>query len=236
MEYVAHTETDNGYRLKIIADNDAESPRDWDNGAVMVCEHRRYNLGDKDGADQARDAVRSSRDYRDSWEEGDNALDLSEPNDLWTAIRRCSDIITCPLYLYDHSGISISMGRGGNPFTAFDPGNWDSGMVGFTFMTKAMILKNWMLPENARLTPALKLKALDLMEGETQTYDQFLTGDVYGYVVERMEPDADEDDDGENVDSCWGMFGLDYAIEEGRAVLKDYASREPQLALADAEA
>jgi hypothetical protein len=242
MEYVAHTETENGYRLKIIADNDAESPRDWDNGAVMVCEHRRYNLGDDDGADLARDAVRSSRDYRPSWESDDNpkGLDLSEPNDLWNAIQRCSDIIACPLYLYDHSGITISMGRGGNPFSC----PWDSGMVGFIFMTKDMILKNWMLPETTRLTPALKAKALDLMQGETETYDMFLTGDVYGYVVERLEPadpddeDADLDDDreGEDVDSCWGMFGLDYATEEGRAVLKDYASREPQLALADAEA
>jgi hypothetical protein len=192
----------------------------------MVCEHGRYNLGDSDGREKAINAVRESRDYRDSWEEGDEALDLSEPSDLWTAIQRCSDVIACPLYLYDHSGITISMGRGGNPFSC----PWDSGMVGFIFMTKAMILSNWMKPATARLTPALKAQALDLMDGETKTYDMYLTGDVYGYVVERIDPE-DEDEDGEELDSCWGMFGYDYAVEEGQAVLEDYASEEPPLPL-----
>lgn len=232
-EYVNHEETKNGYRLKIIADQDAENPRTaWDNAAVMVCEHRRYNLGDEDGADEAKDAVRASRDYRESWEneESDRYLDLSEPNDLWKAVQRCSDIIACPLYLYDHSGITISMSKGGgNPFSC----RWDSGMVGFIFMTKAAILKNWMKPEGMRLTPALKAQAEDLMEGETNTYDMYLTGDVWGYVVERLDPE-EPDEDGEEVDACWGMFGDDYALEEGRSVLEHHASKEPQLALEDA--
>jgi hypothetical protein len=234
MEYVAHTETDNGYRLKIIADDDASNPRtEWDNGSVMVCEHRSYNLGDyKDGRDKALEAIGASRDYRPSWDE---KYDFSNPGDVWAAIKACSDIVAFPLYLFDHSGITIRMSSGGNPFHC----PWDSGMVGFIFMTKAMILENWMLPATSRLTPALREKARDLMKAETETYDMYLTGDVYGYVVERLEaPDPDDEDadldddrDGEEVDSCWGMFGLDYAIEEGRGVLKHYASIEPPLPL-----
>lgn len=233
-EYIAHQEEANGYRLKIIPDHDPESPREWDNATVMVCDHRRYNLGDyKDAHDKAREAVRASRDYRESWEDADNAkgLDLSDPQELWEAVQRCSDIVHARLYLYDHSGITIRMSRGGNPFSC----PWDSGMVGYIFMTKAMILENWMLPATSRLTPALREKALDLMAADTETYDQFLTGDVYGYVVERIDPE-EPDEEGEHEDSCWGFYGLDEAIEEGRSILKDYASREPQLALEEAGA
>lgn len=239
-EYVAHTETDNGYRLKIIADPDAADPRkEWDNGTIMVCEHGRYSLGDEDGRDKAIEAINASRDYRASWDE---EFDFSNPGDVWEAIRRCSDIVAFPLYLYDHSGITIRMSSGGNPFHC----PWDSGMVGFIFMTKAMILENWMKPATARLTPALKEQARDLMKAETETYDMYLTGDVYGYVVERLEPvDPDDEDadlidederEGEDVDSCWGFYGLQDTIEEARSILKHYASIEPPLPLELADA
>lgn len=232
-EYVQHQEERNGYRLKIIADNDPTNPRtDWDNATIMVCEHGRYNLGDENGRDGAKDAVRASRDYRDSWEDGDEALDLSEPGDLWAAVQRCSDIIARPLYLYDHSGITIRMSRGGgNPFSC----QWDSGMVGFVMMTKAMILSNWMKPATGRLSAKLKAQAEDLMAGEVETYDMYLTGDVWGYVVEKIDPEEPEEE-GEEVDACWGMFGSDYAKEEGESVLQHYASEEPQLALEEAGA
>jgi len=35
------------YVLQILYDDDAESPREWDNFGRMVCWHSRYNLGDK---------------------------------------------------------------------------------------------------------------------------------------------------------------------------------------------
>ena len=37
----------NMYTLKIEQDDCAESPREWDNVATMVCWHRNYSLGDK---------------------------------------------------------------------------------------------------------------------------------------------------------------------------------------------
>jgi len=35
------------YTLKIVHDDDAQSPREWDNLGKMMCWHRRYNFGDK---------------------------------------------------------------------------------------------------------------------------------------------------------------------------------------------
>ncbi len=209
-EYVGHEETIGNVKLKIICDSDPMSPREWDNAGVMVCEHRNYNLGDDNGRDAAKEAVRASSYYRESWESYDakGMLDLDYPPSLWAAIRRCADIIAYPLYLYDHSGITIRMSEGGgNPFSC----QWDSGQVGFTFMTKAKALEEWG-NGGTRLTPAIRAKATACMKGEVETYDMYLTGDVWGYVV--------EDEDGDELDACWGYYGLEDAIEQGQHAAK----------------
>lgn len=36
-------------------------------------------------------------------------------------------------------------------------------------------------------------------------WNQYLSGDVYGYVIEH---------NGEHVDSCWGFYGLDNCKQE----------------------
>lgn len=50
------------------------------------------------------------------------------------------------------------------------------------------------------------------MVAEVETYDQYLTGDVYGYVI--------ESEDGTVDDSCWGFFGLDHCIGEAKEAAK----------------
>jgi hypothetical protein len=53
-----------------------------------------------------------------------------------------------------------------------------------------------------------------------KTYSQFLSGEVYGYIVEMGD---------ENVDSCWGFYGLDDTISEAKSVA-DYVNEcEPEL-------
>lgn len=230
-EYVATIGDGTLYRVRAVPDSDGESPRDWDNVATMVCEHRRYNLGDKDGARLAREAVRQSRDYRDTWEESESGffrfngetrdcLDLSEPCDIWTAMQMCSDIVSAPLYLYDHSGISISTGGFSCP--------WDSGQVGFAFVTLATISRErkW----RTMCKPAVQW-ARRCIDVETETYDSFLRGDIYGYVCERASGWEDgEPEDWEEFDSCWGFFGHDFdasglAEQAAAAIAADMADR-----------
>lgn len=55
------------------------------------------------------------------------------------------------------------------------------------------------------------------LRGEIATLNQYLSGDVYGYVVEGPE--------GEHVDSCWGFFGADEALSEGKAAAEHEAFR-----------
>ena len=72
--------TEQTKRIRIVHDNDAESPREWDNVGTMVCWHNRYRLGDE------RPKV-------------DASVFISQLS---------SDAIILPLYLYDHSGLAIS--------------------------------------------------------------------------------------------------------------------------------
>lgn len=205
MSYVAHTETRHGFTLTIEQDEDACDPlKDFDNASTFVCDHGRYNLGHEDGHRKAREAIYASRDYKERWEE---RYDFANGPDLFRMIQECSDIVWLPLYLYDHSGITISTGKFSCP--------WDSGQVGFAFITRADVLKEY---GGNRLTKAIIEKAENLIRGEVETYDTYLRGEVYGYVI--------EDEDGDHLDACWGFYGIDYATQEGQAALQTYADEK----------
>ncbi len=167
-------------KYRIEQDENAESPRDWDNAGTMVCWHRRYNLGDKHD-------FRSPADFDQWWKENGNGG------------------ILLPLRLFDHSGLSMSIGYGAHEF---DPGGWDSGQVGWIYATRDTILKEW---GKKRVTPQARKLAESCLRIEVKVFDQFLTGDVWGFIV--------EDDNGNHLDSCWGFFGNEDAEEQAKAAL-----------------
>ena len=154
--------------VKILWDEDPESPRTWDNAGKLICFHNKYDLGDKHNFDKDELEVAILQEYG-------------------------KDSIVLPLSLYDHSDISI---KAGSPTDA-----WDSGYVGFAVMSEKAIAEEWSGDYD---------KALACLHGEVETYDQYLRGDVTGFIVCNKYT-------GERVGSCWGFYGDD-AIEEGRAV------------------
>jgi len=168
--------------VKIYRDEDAESPREWDNLGTMVCWHRRYHLGDEI-----------------TWKYITGRPHFGSPDEFreWLETSEGKGAIVLPLYLYDHSGITMSTG----PFSC----PWDSGQVGWIYATRETIRKEY---SAKRITKKLRTKVVEVLQGEVKTYDEFLTGQVYGYVV--------EDAEGNDLDSCWGFFGMEYCKEEGR--------------------
>ena len=87
---------------------------------------------------------------------------------------------------------------------------WDSGQVGFIYMDRETLLKE--APGHPKiLTLKAKAWATHTLQSEVQIYDHFLTGDVYGYVI--------DDEQGETVETCWGFFGHDDCQKEGETVL-----------------
>lgn len=167
-----------GYKARIEEEVDLEifNPRNDDNFGHMICFHRRYFLGD-----------------RHEW-------DLNEFKRFIQHEIEHEHIIALPLYLYDHSGITISTA----PFSC----PWDSGQVGYIYVTKEEARKNfgWTNITKSRIN-----KIIQYLEDEVKTYDMFLRGDVWW--VEIVNPQ------GEQVDSCGGFFGFDYAKEEAKSML-----------------
>lgn len=86
----------------------------------------------------------------------------------------------------------------------FDPD--DHGHIGFVFLTREEILDTW---GGKILTAKRKTNAIAYLKAVVDEYGQYLDGEVYGYVI--------TDHDEEEVDSCWGFIGYNYAIEEAKA-------------------
>jgi hypothetical protein len=154
--------------------DEVDSPRDWDNLGTMTCWHRNYSLGDE-----------QPRLEPAEWAEW---LKKEHPN-----------AIILPLYLYDHSGITIST----TPFSC----SWDSGQVGYIYTTleraREMGFKYW-----KRLTKKRRDQLAAYLIGEVKTYDQYIRGEVYRYVI--------EDEDGNFIDGCGGYYDRDHCEEEAR--------------------
>ena len=195
--------------VTIHHDEDPESPREWSNLGTMICTHRRYELGDETYHDG------------DSWREAIAArFDMPErcfDNEERFGEELSKRAIWLPLNLYDHSGISMSTTRG-YPFNC----PWDSGQVGIIAVSLEDVRDEYSWK---RITQERRRRILDYLRQEVATYDEYLTGQVYGYTVENEE--------GETVDSCWGFFGLDYCKESAsEAAEAEWASTWHQLELA----
>lgn len=103
-----------------------------------------------------------------------------------------------PLWLYDHSGITMSCGDR-NPFHD----NWDSMQVGWIVMLKsnAEALVGDGKPHDWRA------KAIAYMTASVDEYDKYISGEVYYYeLFSQSESDSTWED--ENV-TCGGFLGDD---------------------------
>jgi hypothetical protein len=106
-----------------------------------------------------------------------------------------------PVFLLDHSGLWCSIHSFNDP--------WDSGQIGWIYVTKEKIIA-----EYGEYSDETIEKAKDCLKGEVETYNQYLTGEVYGYIV------TDENDT--HMDSCFGHFGYDFAVEAAKEALDSW--------------
>lgn len=180
----------NGLTIEVMHDPEPESPREWSTLGTMLCTHGRYMLGDKNAKETLREDIRNCKAYRDSWEKKYNMDDIM----VLTALASKCGFIMLPLYLYDHSGITMNTTGFSCP--------WDSGQVGVILVSREWVRAEY---DTSRVTAKLKAKVLDALKAEVATYDEYLRGDVYGWSVE---------DAGVAFDSCWGYYGFDYMVTE----------------------
>ena len=191
------------YKIKIMPDDlQDESPRDWENLGKMICFHSRYNLGDKHTYKTPDDFIYdlAIEIFNEDKVDADYQWRLSGKEFIDKYLPKLEKyIFILPLYLYDHSGLTISTSSFSCP--------WDSGQIGWIYVKKEHIRKEWGVK---RISPKLRGKSMDNLKGEVECYDQFLRGEIYGYVIFHND---------EDVGSCWGFYGdpEDYLVSEAKA-------------------
>lgn len=154
---------------------------------TLACWHRRARLGNRQIEGQSADDLKAKCEF-----EGDPILAI------------------LPLYIYEHSGITMSTGSFSD--------HWDSGQVGWGYVTRSRAeAMGCVGPRFDRVNgETVQVGEWDVaswekaIEGDVKAYDSFLTGECYGYKVTGI--------DGDEIDSCWGFLGdVAYCREEARA-------------------
>jgi hypothetical protein len=178
---IVHEEVYKGLNITIFIDDEPQSPREWDNAGTIACWHRRYSLGELQPKEMPDEFMRNKH------------------------ISNKTHIIL-PVYMYDHSGITISTEHV-YPYNDM----WDAGQLGIIYISRKDAVKNW---GTKKCTKNVETTARTVLKGEIKDYDNFLRGNVYGYQVT---------DNGEVLDMCWGFYpddddknDYDYALREAK--------------------
>lgn len=137
-----------------------------------------------------------------------------------------------PLWLYDHSGLSISCGDRTGQFAD----EWDSGQLGWAFITKKSVMEQigteyvldehgnrireehkhpgmpstWSYKTRPLTEDTWKARAIEDIKAEVERYGQYVSNEVYYYKLYQAEPVEDgEEPEWEEIDCCGGFFGMD---------------------------
>ena len=119
------------------------------------------------------------------------------------------------LNMYSHSGVALSLSSDQYPFNC----RWDSSRVGMVLVKKT--------------EAKTRKKAEKLAQGLIKNWNDYLSGNVYGFMARDEKNDYD-------IDSCWGFYGdweksgilekaqssIDYYIKEERAKIQKQRKEE----------
>lgn len=216
-------------RYEIEQDQDPCNPRTmFDNLGTLLCaQHRNYTLGDKQTDEspsevKERLALKADPALKEWVDRADRILDLayyhnrtrhhtletavSKKFDAWVDRAFDENYVWEPVYLYDHSGITMRT----TPFSC----PWDSGQIGIIYMDKDTVIREW-----GDFHDTTKEKAEAVLKAEVEEYDCYISGEVYGY---RLLDESDQE-----IDSCWGYYGRQWAEEAAREVfMSNQAAQE----------
>lgn len=180
------------YTIELHYDEDPSSPADWDTLGTLATAHRSYRFQE---------------------ELGDHPAYSRGGGRLFERYIGITGGATIPVSMGDHSGIWLYEGHRAH---WCDPGGWDSGPVGYMYVTGEKLAEEGMTPEQAEET----------MRAELRAWDDYVQGRVVGYVVLNS--------DGDCMDSCWGFYpddegdGLEYVRAEARGAAEWRAQQDAE--------
>jgi hypothetical protein len=131
---------------------------------------------------------------------------IEELGDSWDEIMSNlkENYVWAKVYAYIHSGIALSLSSFNDP--------WDSGLFGIIAAKKEDVRKEY---GKKRISKQVRDKVIGVFKGEVEELSAYYNGEVYGYVIEK---------DGEEMESCWGYFDLDYAEDSAKEAADGYAA------------
>lgn len=175
-----------GLRIQIVHEHDPADPREWDNIGTMVCFHRYHQLGD------AHNYSNAAEMWEDLAEQAGADPELAQTQEGRALIDE--KFLVLPLYLYDHSGLTMST----RPFSC----PWDSGQVGIIYADRE--------EAGQELGNCTEANLLRVLTKEVDIYDCYLQDDVYGYILTKADQCAScGHNEWTEVDSVWGFYGSD---------------------------
>jgi hypothetical protein len=173
------------YKLEVVPDNSPINPREDDNITTMVCFGKYDYLGDK-------------HDYKSN--NFDSLDELKEHIESEYKV-----LMIKPLYVYDHSGITIST----SPFND----RFDTSRIGWVFIDEKKL--KTICGEGTYTDKELN----EWIDGEVKMYDKYLVGDCYGYEIFEIET-CDKGHQHKNlIESCYGYYDEKDCHEDGMYVL-----------------
>jgi hypothetical protein len=168
-----------GFEISIEYSQDHHSPDDWDLLGKFYHWHRRYSLSD---------AAENIKNWDD-----DEIKELLKNS------------IYVPVYMYDHSGITINTTGFSCP--------WDSGQIGYYLVSKEDVKKEY---GRKIISKKLKETVIDVLNNEIKIWDDYFTGNIFAFFI--------KDEDGEILDCCSGYYGeegAEQALVEAKGMV-DY--------------
>lgn len=188
-------------KIHIRRDSDPMNPRtEWDNAWTWYSNSYRHFFDMENGRSLSLSDIMPD-DYGDEDHKNETLEEavLRNNPDLLDAIS---------INMYEHSGITVSLGSFNDP--------WDSGVGAVAVITREQAEKDW--PSLKGDDEKLKEAAYNCLKSEVETFDKYLRGDVYGYIVHANDGDGD---------SCFGFYDIKDALKEGAACVsvKDATSR-----------
>lgn len=190
------------FTVTIEVDDNPDSPEDWDNLGTMWTLERNSRSRDKHKYGSAREIMEAIYGESVPLHFQSDVAEMSDEK-LSKAIDRYAIVLN--VYKFEHSGVAYSTKPFGDP--------WDSGQVGVIWISKQKVREEYKVTRVAKDTYE---KVVKVLESEVKVWSQYASGDVYGYII--------EDEDGDELDSCWGCYGLDYTTEQAAEAVKQHLS------------
>ena len=155
------------FHLVIEQDEFSQDPREEYNLGTMLCFYRQCKLGD---CNTNRETEERLAELCRKYGKTDEEIDEMDCYEEIRFLLEQDDICGLPLYIYDHSGISMQTYR-------IDA--WDSSFVGLIFVDKQTFFAETCRKDDCDW----KAEAKKILESEVKTYSQFLEEDVQQYTL-----------------------------------------------------